>query len=217
MQKEQVLKALKEAKAESKKRNFNQSIDLVINLKGLDLKKNEEQVDKFVQLHYTRGKKVKICALVGAELKDEAEKNVDKTILSDDFETYAKDKKLAKKLAREYDYFIGQADIMPKIAQTFGKTLGTKGKMPNPKAGCIVPPKTNLAPLVDKLQKQIRASAKTSPVVHAPIGAEDMDEKQVVDNVLTVYNSVLASLKNGEHNIKSVFLKTTMGKPVRVI
>jgi large subunit ribosomal protein L1 len=216
MQKEQVLKALKEAKAESKKRNFNQSIDLIINLKGLDLKKNEEQVDNFVQLHYSRGRKIKICALVGAELKDEAEKNVDKTILSDDFETYAKDKRLAKKLAREYDYFIGQANIMPKIAQTFGKTLGTKGRMPNPKAGCIVPPKTNFTPLVEKLQKQIRVQARTSPVVHAGIGAEDMEEKEVVDNILTVYNSVISSLKNGEHNIKSVFLKTTMGKAVRV-
>ena len=217
MQKEQVLKALKEAKAESKKRNFNQSVDLIINLKGLDLKKNEEQVDKFIQLHYARGKKVKICALVGAELKDEAEKSVDKTILSDDFETYAKDKKLAKKLAREYDYFIGQANIMPKIAQTFGKTLGTKGRMPNPKAGCIVPPKANLAPLVEKLQKQIRVQAKTSPVVHASVGAEDMDENHVADNILTVYNSVVSSLKSGEHNVKSIFLKTTMGKAVRVI
>ena len=216
MNKAQVLEALKKAKAGSKKRNFNQTVDLIINLKGVDLKKTENQIDQFVQLHYPVGKKIKICALVGAELKDEASKSVDKTILSDDFDAYAKDKRMAKKLAREYDYFIGQANIMPKIASVFGKTLGTKGKMPNPKAGCIVPPKTNLRPLVEKLQKLVRVSAKTSPVAHAGVGKQEMDEEHVVDNILTVYNAVVARLPSGKHNIKSVYLKLTMGEPIKV-
>ena len=216
MHKQEALEALKKAKTESKKRNFNQGVDLIINLKGIDLKKTENQIDIFVQLHYPPGKKIKICALVGAELMDEANKTVDKTILSDDFDAYAQNKKLAKKLAREYDYFIGQANIMPKIASVFGKTLGTKGKMPNPKAGCIVPPKTNLNPLVEKLQKLVRASARTAPVIHTGIGKEDMDEEQVFDNILTVYNAVVAKLPNGEHNIKSVYIKLTMGKAIKV-
>ncbi len=216
MQKQEVLEALKKAKAESRKRNFDQSVDLIINLSGVDLKKTENQIDLFVQLHYSLGKKIKICALVGAELKDEASKSVDKTILSDDFDAYAKDKRLAKKLAREFDYFIGQANIMPKIASVFGKTLGTKGKMPNPKSGCIVPPKTNIRPLVERLQKTVRVSAKTSPVAHVCVGKESMDEEQVVDNILTVYNAVVARLPSGKNNLKSVYLKLTMGKIIKV-
>lgn len=216
MQKAKAIEALQKAKAESKKRKFSQSVDLIVNLKGLDMKKTENQIDLFVQLHYPLGRRITVCALVGAELQDEASKTADKTILSDDFDTYAKDKKLAKKLARQYDYFIGQANIMPKIAQVFGKTLGTKGKMPNPKAGCIVPPKTNLKPLVDKLQKQVRISAKTSPVVHTSVGREDMEDEQVADNIITVYNAIIGRLTGGEHNIKSVYLKLTMGKPVKV-
>ena len=50
MKKESILKALKEAKEGSQKRNFRQSFDLIINLKGIDNKKAEHQIDDFVEL-----------------------------------------------------------------------------------------------------------------------------------------------------------------------
>ncbi|MFH1399198.1 MAG: 50S ribosomal protein L1 [Candidatus Woesearchaeota archaeon] len=216
MEKAQALKAIQQAKTESKQRKFKQTIDLIINLKGLDLKKTESQIDSFVQLHYPTGKKVKVCALIGAELKAAAEATVDKTIMSDDFEEYASNKKQAKKLSNGYQYFIGQANIMPKIAATFGRVLGPRGKMPNPKAGCIVPPNANLKPLYEKLQKTIRLQARTCPVIQAAVGQEGMPEDEVVDNILTIYNSIVNLLPNGEYNIKSVFVKLTMGKPAKI-
>ena len=39
MNKEKALEALQKAKAESQKRNFNQTVDFVISLKGIDLLK----------------------------------------------------------------------------------------------------------------------------------------------------------------------------------
>lgn len=216
MDKSKVLQALQKVKAESTKRNFTQTVDFIINLKDIDLKKSESKLDSYVQLHNPMGKKMKICALVGAELKAEAEQVADKTIISDDFETYAKDKKLTKKLAAEFDYFVGQANLMPKIAGAFGRVLGSRGKMPNPKAGCIVPPNANLKPLVEKLQKTVHVKAKTSPVIHTIVGKEDMDENQVTDNILTIYNAVVHQLPNAQHNIKSAYVKLTMGKPIQV-
>ena len=67
MDKKQILSAIKELK-EKHKRNFKQSIDLIITLKDLNLKKPDEQVDFFAQLHYQKGKKITTCALVGPEL-----------------------------------------------------------------------------------------------------------------------------------------------------
>lgn len=214
LSKEEVVKALESLKKESKKRNFSQTIDLIVTLRGLDLKKPENHVDFFATLHNSKGKASKVCALVGPELREEAEKNCDKAILATDLEKL--DKKQVKQLANQYDYFVAQANIMPKVAQALGKVLGPKGKMPNPKAGCVVPPKTSLKPLHDKLQKTIHMKAKTALMIQTIVGNEAMNEEEVIDNILTAYSQLTHHLPNEEHNIKGVLLKLTMSKPVKV-
>ena len=216
MKKEEVLKIIKELKEKSSKRNFNQSYDLIITLGKLDLKKPDNQLDFFQTLHFSRGKDVRVCALVDTELKAQAEENCKTTILADDFPKYAKDKKTVKKLASEHDYFIAQATVMPKVAQAFGRVLGPRGKMPNPKAGCVVPPNANLKPLVDKLQKTVRIMAKTSLMVQAVVGIEGMKDEEVADNIINIYDSVLHHLPGGKSNVKHALLKLTMGKPVKL-
>ena len=216
MDNKSVLESLNKAKENSKKRNFSQTYDLIITLKNLDLKKPTEQVDMYVTLHFDRGRKTKVCALIGPELEANAKLNCDSSVLSSDFVRYAKDKKLAKKLCEENDFFIAQANIMPQVATTFGRVLGPKGKMPNPKAGCVVPPNANLKPLVERLQKLIRLTAKTSLMIQIAVGKEGMADEQVVDNVLTIYTALIRALPGETNNIRKVFLKTTMGKPVEV-
>ena len=93
MDKETVGKALKELKEKIKKRNFNQNYDLIVTLRGLDLKKPEHQVDFFQLLHKETGKQVKVCALIGPETAENAKENCDLAINIDEFPKYAKDKK----------------------------------------------------------------------------------------------------------------------------
>ncbi|MFT4304669.1 MAG: 50S ribosomal protein L1 [Candidatus Woesearchaeota archaeon] len=216
MDKKKIIEALKKAKEDSKKRNFIQSLDLIINLKDINLKNPEEHVDLFTKLPHNKGKKVKICALVGPELKEEAKKVCDLTIDTDEFPKYQGNKKELKQLANNYDFFIAQANIMANIAKVFGKVLGSRGKMPNPKAGCVVPPKTNLKPLYDNLQNTVRLLAKTSPVIYVCVGKEDMDNEIIAENVLSLYNTLIHSLQKEENNISSIIIKTTMGKPTRL-
>ncbi|NQV08517.1 50S ribosomal protein L1 [Candidatus Woesearchaeota archaeon] len=212
MNNKEIMAAIKAARENSKKRNFKQSFDLIINLKNVDIKKTDEQLDFFVPLHFSRGKDIKICALVGPELESDAKNVCDNSIPASDFQKYAKDKKLVKKLAEEYYFFIAQANIMPQVATTFGRVLGPRGKMPNPKAGCVVPPKGSLKPLYDRLQKTIKIVAKTDPIVHCVVGSEEMPDEEVMDNILTVYNQVIHHLPQEKNNIKSAYLKLTMGK-----
>ena len=215
MDKEQIQAALAKSKDISTKRNFRQTYDLIINLKGLDVKKQEHQIDAFITLPHSRGKKVKVCALVGAELEEQAKSICDSAIMSDNFEKY-KDKKEIKKLANSFDFFVAQANIMPKVATVFGRVFGPRGKMPNPKSGCIVAPNANLKPLYEKLQRTVRATTKSAPLVQCAIGTEDMNTNDIVDNALTVYSSLLQVLPNEKHNIRNIYIKLTMGKPVRV-
>ncbi|MFH1133315.1 MAG: 50S ribosomal protein L1 [Nanoarchaeota archaeon] len=214
MEKNKILEALKELSAQ--KRNFKQSVDLVINLQNVDTKKMEGLLEFFVPVPHPRGKKITVCALVGSELIDQAKKECNAAVVVDDFERYMKDKKLIKKLAGENNYFIAQATIMPKVASSFGRVLGPKGKMPNPKAGCVVPPNANLKQVVERLQTMIRLNAKKEPIFSCSVGNEGMDPEQIADNVMAVYNQTVHHLPNEVHNIKSVFLKLTMSKPVKV-
>ena len=181
MNKEDLTKSLDELK-KSNKRNFNQTIDLILVLKNLNLKKPDDQIDFFQQLHFSKGT-VKVCGLVGPELAGQSKESFTTTISMEDFEKYQKDKKLVKRLADDHDFFVAQATIMPKVASAFGSVLGPKGKMPNPKAGCVVPPNANLKLLNDKLQKTVKIIAKTSPMIQVAVGKEDSKEEEVIDKI----------------------------------
>ncbi|MDD9953844.1 MAG: hypothetical protein OXR66_05925 [Candidatus Woesearchaeota archaeon] len=207
--------ALKTAVADMQKdkKKFAQSYDLLFGLKDLNLKNPDEQVEFFATVPHA-SKKVKICALVGAEMIDDAKKDADHAVVQDDFQKLKKPQ--MRKLAKEYDFFVGQANIMPKIAGAFGRLLGPRGKMPNPKAGCIVPPKAPLKPLIERLQKIIKVSAKKAPSIQIRVATQDLSDAQVIENVKSVYDQVIHHLPKEENNVKAVYLKLTMSKPVKL-
>jgi large subunit ribosomal protein L1 len=215
LEKAKILDVIKKLKADSPKRKFKQNLDVIVTLQGLNLKKPEEQVEFFAILPHGRGKPAKICALIGPELKEEATKVCDKVILQQEFSDYA-DKKKAKKLAVEYDYFIAQANIMGQIAGAFGKIFGPRGKMPNPKAGCVVPPKGALKPLYDKLQKTLKVSAKTQLQMQCRIGNQEETDAQLAENVESLLSQIIQHMPQHENNLKAVYMKLTMSKPVKV-
>lgn len=216
MDKEEILKVIKELKS-GKKRNFNQTFDMVFSLKGLNLKKPDDQIDFYAHLHQPTGQRVKICGLVGAELADQSREVFDTTITVEEFVSYENDKKKIKKLADQHDYFVAQADVMTSVAKSFGRVLGPKKKMPNPKAGCVVPPKANLSLVKDNLFRTVHLSAKTALMIQAAVGKEDTPEDVIVDNINTLFDQVLHHLPGEHNNLKGVVLKLTMSKPVKLM
>lgn len=212
MNKDKIYQALEELRKRPK-RNFVQSYDLIVNLKDLDLKQNP--LNFFATLPFPKGKTVKILVFADQQLAEHAKKVVDKVIKDTEFEKYT-DKKELKKIADSYDYFIAQANLMPKVAATFGKVLGIKNKMPNPKLGCIVPPNANLEPLKKKLVLTTWLTAKKGLNLQCAIGKENQPEEEVVNNILAVHNAIIKSLPNETHNIKNILIKQTMGKPVKL-
>lgn len=212
MDKEQIQNALEEVKKQPK-RKFIQSYDLIVNLKDLVIKQNP--LDFFVTLHYPKGKSVKVAAFVDQQLVEQAEKHCDLVIKESDFSKY-KDAKKLKKLAKGYDYFIAQATLMPKIASAFGKAFGIRGKMPNPKLGCVVPPNANLEPLLKKLMATVHLEAKKGMNLQCILGKENQPDSEIIDNIMTIYNTILKNVPNEAQNIKNVNIKLTMGKLVKI-
>lgn len=214
--KKDVFKAFEDLKKNSKERKFPQAVDLIVNLKDINLKKPEEQVEFFITLPKPLEKKNKICAIVAHELEEEANKICDKVILQSDLPTYQKDKKLAKKLAAEYDFFIAQANIMGQIAGAVGRVFGPRGKMPNPKAGCVVPPKTQLKPIYERLQKTVKLSAKKLPIFNAKLGNVNTPAEDIAENAVFVFNQIVHHLPKEKHNIRNVQIKLTMSEPIKL-
>jgi large subunit ribosomal protein L1 len=105
---------------------------------------------------------------------------------------------------------------MPKVASNFGKVLGTRNKMPNPKLGAIFPPRANISPIVDKFKNSVRLRSKDVSVGQVLIGKRSFDNEALAENILAIYNHIIHHLPYEKNNIKSILIKTTMGKAIKL-
>ncbi|MBS3066010.1 hypothetical protein J4229_03125 [Candidatus Pacearchaeota archaeon] len=200
---------IKQALAELRKlekRKFEQGIDLLISLKGVDPKK--ENISTIVNIP-NKIKDKKVCGFFTKK------NDVVRTITNLDFPKY-KDKKALKSLVKEFDFFIAEAKLMPAVATTFGKVLGPAGKMPSPQMG-ILPTEDEKATraLLDKISNSIKLRVKEASV-KTSIGKENMSDEQIIANAVAVYNGLLNVLPVKKDNVKKVMIKLTMSKPIQV-
>lgn len=203
--KENLKKVLEELRKE-RERKFDQTVDLVLNLQKIDIKKNP--INTFVSVPY-KIKDKKICAFL--EVKNE---NVD-TITLEGFKKYS-DKKELKKLVKRYDFFIAQASLMPKVATTFGRALGPSGKMPSPQLGILAnASEKEIEEIKKKVNNSIKIRAK-EPSIKVPIGKQSMKDEEIVGNVLAVYEAIVKTLPRDKENIKNIGLKFTMSKKQKI-
>jgi len=209
-----LLEAIKELREKSPKRNFKQNFDLVINLKEVNLKTNP--IDLSIVLPHPPRKKTRICAFVDKELFVAAKTIFDTTIPKEDFSKW-KDKKKIKHLEREHNFFVAQGTLMVEIATIFGRILGPKNKMPNPKANTILPPKEDaLKPSHERLQKTCRVIAKLEPIIKCTVGHEDMPDKEISENLTTLYNALVHILPEEKKSVSNILLKLTMSPPIKL-
>jgi|SRR3989344_3872942 len=206
MELEQELKKALEELRKTEPRKFDQTVDLIVNLQKFNIKK--DNVNTFVTLPHTIKKK-KIAAFLEVENKD-----VD-TITPDDFKKYS-DKKVVKKLVDKYDFFIGQASLMPKVATVFGRALGPAGKMPSPQLGIIAnADEKTLIALKDRVDKSAKIRVKEVSIKLA-IGKQSMKDEDIIENVMTVYNALMKVLPRERDNMKNIEIKFTMTKPKKI-
>ena len=203
----EVKEALKKAKEESKKRNFIQTWDLIINLRGIDFSKPENRFSGSVILPFGKGKKTKVCVI--ADVKVNEAKKLGVGVVTKE-QLSKMNKKDAKKLANEYDYFLGETTLMAQIGKILGPVLGPRGKMPKP-----FPPTVNLEGLVKSGEKMFNLNVKT-PVIQGAVGNESMKDEEVEENIKAVLSFVEGKLPKGKQQIDSVVVKLTMGKAVKV-
>ncbi len=211
--KQEMLEAVKKAKEDSKPRNFTQSIDVIITIKDLDVKKPENRIDEEIFLPNGRGKDVKVAFIAEGELALQAKNaGADLVITREELQKLGKDRKQAKKIANKHDFFVAQVDLMPLVGRFLGPVLGPRKKMPKP-----VPSTAKPESLMEKFKNTAKVRIKDQPVIQAIVGSEEMDDEMIVDNIEAVLDILDRNLEKGRSQIKSMYIKTTMGPVAKVI
>lgn len=202
--------AVEKAVEESDDRNFTQSIDLVINLEDLDLSDPNNRVNEDIKLPFQADDDVKV-AVIGDTLisnTDEADLEISESELE---EEYFEQPNNAKKLAEDYSFIIAEAPLMPDIGQHIGQVLGPRDMMPDP-----MPPGSDPTDSIRDLRSTVSVRIKEAPLVQLKIGNESQDPDNIGRNADTVYGFIEGELPEGDKNVKSVLVKTTMGPTVEV-
>lgn len=210
--KDQLLTALGGLRKPESKREFSQSVELIVKLREIDLKKPENRISESVELPNSLDKETKVCVIASGDLATRAKAGeADLVLARDDLDRLGKDKKASRKLVSEYDFFIAEAPLMPLVGKTIGPVLGPRGKMPTP-----VPPNAPIDQIIKSHRKLVRVRVRDQPVVQCRIGTEKMPDDKIAENAQAVFSRIEARLERGSKNIGQVLVKTTMGEPVRV-
>jgi len=210
--KDEVTRALGELRKNLAQRKFSQSIELVVKLREVDLKKPENRINETIALPNPPEKTLKVCVIASGDLGTRAKAaGADMLLGRQEMDSLSKDKKAARKLAQDYDFFIAEAPMMPLVGRALGSFLGPRGKMPTP-----VPPNAQIDQIVSGHRKMVRVRMREQPVLQCRVGTESMSDEKLVENIVAVVSRIEQKLERGFKNIGEILVKTTMGKPVKI-
>ena len=212
LDKKTIVDAVKEAKEKSGQKKFNQTIDLILTIKEIDMKSPEGRIQAVIDLPHATGKPNRICIVASGELALKSRKaKADKVIEKADLQALAGKKKELRKLANAFDVFISEAPLMPLVGRILGPVLGPRGKLPVP-----VPHNANVAAVIKKHRKTIVVRMRNQPIIQCSVGTENMSENELFDNIQAVLRFLDGKLKRGLKNVKLAHIKTSMGTPVKI-
>ncbi|HYY71165.1 MAG TPA: 50S ribosomal protein L1 [Nitrososphaeraceae archaeon] len=200
---------IEHARRDYKKRNFDQSIDLTIVLKDIDVKKGFS-FNEVVHLPNKLSRQATICVVTSGEMGTRARRaEADRIIEVEELDRIGTNKKEAKKLAKSYDFFVSDTSLMSTVGRSLGQFLGPKGKMPTP-----IPYGAPIESILTRLRSSVRVRVRNQLNVSTKIGDEKMDDRQLIQNASAILSIVEKKLPQGDKNIRNTFVKYTMGNAI---
>ncbi len=208
---QQLVELVKKGRDQSKERKFTQSVEVILTLKEVDPKKTDLNINEIVYLPHPTTKQARICFIGSGDLLLRAKAAKANLVMDQSqLENYAGNKKDAKKLARSYDFFLADTALMPRIGKILGQALGPKGKIPTP-----VPPNASVEAMITRMRTAVRVRSRGSLGIMAKAGDSTLSEPNLAENIQAVVVAVAKKLPNGDKNVKTIMVKTTMGKPAK--
>ena len=208
-----IVEAVKAAKEKAPERKFSESVDITINLKNIDMAQPKNRIDETILLPHGTGTNVGIVVLGKGDITTQAkEAGVDLIIGPEEIERLGGEPREARKIAGKYRFFLAETAVMPSVGRYLGPRLGPRGRMPTP-----ITSGQDIRPIVERLRSSVKIRTKDKKVFHVKVGNTQMNEDQVAENIDAVLKRVESVLEQGHLNVRSVYVKTTMGPAVKVV
>ena len=193
---------------DTKSAKFVETVELAVRL-GVDPRHADQQVRGTVVLPHGTGKSVKILVITSGE-------NIQKAL--DPGADFAGDDEYINKIqggGLDFDLVIATPDMMPKLGK-LGRTLGTKGLMPNPKSGTVT---TNVEQTVNEFKKgKVAFKVDKLGSIHLPIGKVDFSKEAIVENFKVALDQIVKlkpAASKGQY-LRTVAISLTMGPGIKI-
>jgi len=207
----QILELVKKAREGSTKRKFNQTAELTLVLKDIDIKKGFN-LNEVVALPHKPTRQPTICVIASGDMGTKARKaGVEKVMDPQELDRLGTNKREARKIVRSHDFFLSDTNQMATVGRSLGQFLGPKGKMPTP-----LPYGAPVETIANRFRTSVRVKAKNQLNLSARIGDEKMEDSQLAENAGAIISAVEKKLPQGDKNIRNAMVKFTMGKAAKL-
>ena len=206
-----VNQVIEDALKSDKERKFIETVEVAINLRDVDLQNPQKRINAEVALPHGRGRPARVAVFAQGEMAVISKKIVDTVLGPEQIDELSENKREARKLADRFDFFVAETGLMATIGKSLGVVLGPRGKMPRP-----IPPQADIERIINSLTNLVPVRSKDRPTFHVPFGNISMSQDQLAENLETILKRVESNLDRGSDNIASIWVKTTMGKAVRL-
>lgn len=198
------------AASKEKNRKFVETIELQIGLKNYDPQK-DKRFSGTVKLPFIPRPKMKLCILGDAAHCESAGQIGIDAMDVDALKKLNKNKKLVKKLAKKYHAFMASESVIKQIPRLLGPGLNKAGKFPT-----LVTKDIALSDKVNEIKASIKFQLKKVLCMGVAVGNCGLSEREIFLNTQMSVNFLVSLLKKGWQNVKCLYLKTSMGTPIRI-
>ena len=207
----QLVEVIKQAKESDKTRKFQQSIEMILVFKDIDVKKGFA-INETIQLPKKMSKSASVCIIAAGDLGIKAKNaKADRVMNEAELVQLGKNKRESRKVINKYDFFLADTKLMPTVGKVLGQLLGPRGKMPTP-----IPFNAPVEALLERFRTSVGVKVKGSLSLSCKIGEESMEDADLAANASAVASIIEKKLPNGDKNIRKIMIKTSMGKAIRL-
>ncbi|EEC47220.1 predicted protein [Phaeodactylum tricornutum CCAP 1055/1] len=195
---------------QGKKRNFTETIEAQITLKNYDPVRDKRFSGTF-RLPTVPRPQLKCCVLGNAAHCEQADRIGVDHMSVEDLKKLNKNKKLVKKLAKRYDFFLASDNMIRQIPRLLGPGLTKAGKFPTLLSGS-----DDMQEKIDEQKATIKFQMKKVMCLNVAVGNVGQDPKEIIVNTQLAANFLASLLKKQWQNIGQIYIKSTMGPPMQI-
>jgi len=198
------------AEAQEKKRGFVETVELQVGLKNYDPQKDKRFSGTIKLPHGTKAN-FKVCVLGDQQHCDEAKKyNIDNMSI-EELKKINKNKKIVKKMGKKYNAFLASEVVIRQIPRLLGPGLNKVGKFPT-----LITHGDDMQAKVVELRSTVKFQLKKVLCLGVALGNVGQSADELTTNVQLTINFLISLLKKGWQNVRSLHIKSSMGKVHRL-